>query len=560
MKAVRGRYLLWVLMMLLSSAVIFLSTADAQMVHALLVIMDDAPRTRKLNLVNMKNIGDLLRDVENQHNCQLALDTLRFSHDDNQTQATSENILNWLAVVDPAPDDVVFVYYSGNGGMDTAAARELYLTLQDGNFPRQQIVERIDGLACRLKMLITDTVNFDVIWDKGSTFLRNRNPEALGHLFLEHEGFLNITSASEDELSGGASSGTSEIADEEILQGGWFTYSLIIELYTPHTDRDEDGFLSWDEVFQAARDETIELSGHHSEWFSEGLTRKFERIGQQTQRPVYYGELPRPIKATAARTLHALLVSMEESLDMDEDSVMKARDEIEWLLDDLAETTHCNVNTVHLFASESEATPVRVQQWLEAVRPAPDDVVFFYYIGDGTADENGELYLNLLDNEKIPRKAIAESMQNLGCRLKILITDSGSQGPRVTEPVDFLARRYRANLSNGVLRAEMFKHLFFEHEGFLNLTAATEGEFALKNKNGRLFTQALVYAIYKFDDYRSPFLFWADVFKLTRQKTIDLFHEAASELPNDLKQQLRTSGVESQRPKFYGELPERIQR
>ena len=559
MKAVSGRYLFGVLTVLLSAIVIFTAPADAQTVHALLVIMDDAPRTRKLNLINMKNIGDLLRDVENQHNCTLALDVLRFSHKDSQTQATRKNILSWFAAVDPAPDDVVFVYYSGSGGMDKAAARELYLTLGDGNFPRQQIVERIDGLACRLKMLITDIVNFDVIWDKGSTFLRSRNPEALGHLFLEHEGFLNITSASENELSGGASFGTSEIADEKIRHGGWFTYALIKELYTPHTDSDEDGFLSWDEVFQEARDETIRLSAHHSAWFSEGLTRKFERIGQQTQRPIYYGELPRPVEATAARTLHALLVSMEESLDMDEDSVTQARDEIEWLLDDLVETTHCKVNVTHLFATEGEATLVRIQQWLEDMRPDQDDVVFFYYIGDGTSDENGELYLNLLGNEKIPRKAIADSMQNLGCRLKIFITDAGSQGPPVTKPVDFFASRYRANLSNGVLRAEMFKHLFFEHEGFLNLTAATEGEFALKDKNGRLFTQALVYAIYKFDDYRSPFMSWADVFKLTRQQTIDLFHAGASKLPNDLKVQLRTSGVESQRPKFYGELPVRIQ-
>ena len=95
------------------------------------------------------------------------------------------------------------------------------------------------------------------------------------------------------------------------------------------------------------------------------------------------------------------------------------------------------------------------------MQPAPDDVVFLYYIGDGTADENEELHLDLLDNEKIPRKAIADSMRNLACRLKILITDAGSQGPPVTAPVDFFANRFRANLSNGVSRAEMFKHLPF---------------------------------------------------------------------------------------------------
>jgi hypothetical protein len=547
------------LILLLGSAVVCPSTAKAQTVHALLVIMDDAPRTRELNLVNMKNIGDLLRDVEAEYNCPLTLDVLRFSSDDNQAQATSENILKWLAAVRPAPDDVVFVYYSGRGGMDKTVARQLYLTLQDGNFPRQQIVEGIDRLECRLKMLITDTVSFDVIWDNISTFWGGSS-KALGHLFFAHEGFLNITSASEGELSGGASLDRSERSDEEIKHGGWFTYALIEEIYTDHTDTNEDGFVSWEEVFQAARAKTIDLFWRTEGSFSEGLARKFERIGQQTQRPIYYGELPRRIGATESQTLHALLVSMEENLLDTGDSVMKARDEIEWLLDDLAETANCPVNITHLFASEGEATPDRIQQWVQDVRPARDDVVLLYYIGDGTADENGELYLDLFDNEKISRKAIADSLHKLTGRLKIFITDAGSQGPPVTEPVDFLANRYRANVSNGVSRAEMFKPLFFEHEGFLDLTAATEGEFAFGNSEGRLFTQALVHAIYKYEDYRSPFMSWADVFKLTRQKTIDLFHAEASEFPDEMKQQLREKQVESQRPKFYGELPRRIER
>ena len=557
MKAVRGRYLLAVLTVLLSSMAIYTAAADTQTVHALLLIMDDEPRTRKLNLVNMKNIGELLQNVEVEYNCLLTLDVLRFSHDDSQAQATGENILNWLAAVDPAPDDVVFVYYSGEGGIDTAAARELYLTLRDGNLPRKRIVEAIEQLECRLKMLITDTVSFDAMWSHRTNFIGGSTSGALGHLFFAHEGFLNITSASEGELSGGASASSGQISDENILHGGWFTYSLIMEIYSSSTDQNGDGFVSWEKVFQAVRDDTISFSEHAANWFSNGLTRKYERLGQHAQRPIYYGKLPRRIGATAApQTLHVLLVSMEKNLDI-ENPLIQARDEIEWLLNDVAETANCNVNTTHLFASQGEATPTQIQQWLQRVRPARDDVVLFYYIGDGTADENGKLYLDLLDNEKIPRKAIGESMQQVACRLKILITDAGSHGPPVTEPVDFLASRYSAELDKAVSHAKMFRHLFFQHEGFLDLAAATEGEFALEDSNGRLFTQALVHTIY---DYRRHFISWADVFKLTRQKTRDLFHAKASEFPDEMKQQLREKRVESQRPRFYGELPRRIER
>ena len=558
MKAVRGICLFGLLTVLLNALVIFTAPADAQTIHALLVIMDDAPRTRELNRVNLKNMEALLQDVKNQNNVHLTLDMLRFSSHASQAQATGESILKWLQAVQPDSDDVVCVYYSGKGGMDTAAAPERYLTLQDGNFPRQRIVEAMARLECRLKMLITDTVSFDVIWHGRYSSIGSRNPEALGHLFLKHEGFLNIMSASEGEVSGGASSRTNKLADEEFQQGGWFTYALIIAMYTSHTDENVDGFVSWEEVFWNAREETIDISGYAAGSFSDGLARKYQRIGQQTQRPIYYGELPKRIGAPGGPTLHALLVSMEESLLDTDDPVMKARDEIEWLLDDLAETTHCHVNVTNLFASEGESTPERIQQWVQGMRPGRDDVVFFYYIGDGTTDENGEPYLELLDDEKISRNAIAESLQQLQGRLKIFITESGSQGPPVTDPVDFLARPYRAEVSNGVSRAEMFKHLFFEHEGFLNLTAATEGEFAFGDSNGRLFTQAFVHAIYKYADYRPFFISWADVFKLTRQKTMDLFHAKASEFPyemHEMKEQLKAKGVESQRPKLYGELP-----
>ena len=552
MKVVKELYVLTVGMLIFVAAVVFTPAAGAQTIHAMLIVMNDTPLTQKLNETNLVRVASHLEEIKDELGCDLTMKEFYASHPDREHYATGKNILKWLETVRPAPDDIVFVYYSGDGETHHKT-QERSLTLQDGGFPRRQLAEGIEALPCRLKILITDIFSFDapVFVSYHPHF---HTTEAYGPLFLEHEGFLNITSASEGELSGGTTGSWSGCS--------WFTRSLLDEITAP-TDFNEDSFIAWEEIFQGARGNTMTLFNFASAHFSEGLKRKLSRIGQQSQNPKYYGQLPRRIGTDArpaadVQTLHALFVI----LDKDRFRLV-SMEMIESLLEDVVETTNCNLKKTYLFASKREMTSERILQWLAEMRPGRDDVVFLYYNGHGYANkESRQLHLNLLDNEHFLRNVIALPMRGLACRLKILITDSESHGPPITEPFNVFENLYRSvNGNKSLSREDAYTHLFFEHEGFLNLTAATEGEYAFADFEGGWFTRSFVQTIYAFHELDSDFdafISWEEVFQRARQKTMALFSEKAPEASHEITQQLRAAGIRSQRPKYYGELPKRI--
>ena len=564
--------------LILCIAAVATSATEAQTIHAMLIVMNDTPHTQELNTINLRKVTRYLTEIKHELGCNLTVDSFHPLHADSEYTASrknlltwlrvldlapddvvfdehpasSENLLTWLKAVDPAPDDVVFVYYSGDGEIDNET-QELSLTLQDADFPRKRLAETIGELPCRLKMFITDTFSFNASIST-LTFRRRdfHSTDAYRPLFLEHEGFLNITSAREGELSGGPT--------HSGIRGSWFTDALL-DATTDFQDFNGDGFVSWKEVFKLAQAKTGSLFNHASKDFSEGLKRKLFRIGQQNQRPKYYGQLPRRIRtgappATDTQTLYALFVILDKQR-----SYLNGMTAMEWLLEDVVETTDCNFEKTHLFASKQEMTAANIQQWLKALRPGRDDIVFLYYNGDGHGGKDRELYLELLDDENFRRKAIVEAMEQLACRLKILVTDSGSQGTPVPEPLDVFESLYRPKGENrSLFREQAYTHLFFEHEGFLNLTAATEGERAFEDLNGGWFTRSLVKAIYEFHELDSNFDFfisWLEVFQRTRQRTMEVFHTEAPDMDYVMQQKLRAEGVRSQRPKYYGELPKR---
>lgn len=111
----------------------------------------------------------------------------------------------------------------------------------------------------------------------------------------------------------------------------------------------------------------------------------------------------------------------------------------------------------------------------------PEDTVYIHFSGHGVIPDpaSGEQFLNFVDESMLSRDEWAKSIAALPCRLKIFITDCCS-----SYPPEFI-------IAEGDERVEPWKNLyslFLEHEGFVNITAASPGQFALGSANGGFLT------------------------------------------------------------------------
>ena len=248
-------------------------------------------------------------------------------------------------------------------------------------------------------------------------------------------------------------------------------------------------------------------------------------------------------------TLHALLFGNTSDPDVGIPIKESIDDMTVFLRDEVKEVLKCTLN---LDVWDADAAPIdskRLLDWINTLQTQDDDIVFVYYAGHGGADpETRELYLTLSDDADLPRKQLATALKALPCRLKILLTDSGSSGPMATEtPEDTAgdAIHRRGTTSTPSLWPATFRHLFLQHEGFLNLTAATEGEDAYAIKEAAFFTTAFLSAIRGYaDENADGFVSWEEVFHVTRSGTISTGTAFFTD--------------KTQRPKYYGELPKRM--
>ena len=203
---------------------------------------------------------------------------------------TRDNILGWIKEVQPGRDDVVFVYFSGHGGAAKTETKDMYIFL-DGSTKlyRKEIVKAMESIECRLKILVTDACSAGPLVDKPDVVV---SPDidldtALHNLFFEHEGFLNISSASEGEKAVG-----------DNTQGSYFTASLvdsiIVGVESKKLDSNPlDGFVSWEEVFELAKEITQERFDVGFPLLPKLKRDEMEKAGQTTQTPKYFGELPK---------------------------------------------------------------------------------------------------------------------------------------------------------------------------------------------------------------------------------------------------------------------------
>ena len=196
----------------------------------------------------------------------------------------------------------------------------------------------------------------------------------------------------------------------------------------------------------------------------------------------------------------------------------------------------------------------QVVQWVRDLQSKGEDTILIYYSGHGSMDAVGTHILNFdpeVTNDFVARDGLRDSLKQKQGRLKMLITDTCSN--RVQTPPS-IAHVYAKVQSR---ERQYTKNLFLEHSGFLDITAASKGQYAWGNNEiGGYFTVSLIGSFTaEADANRDRFLSWKEVFDVTHSKTQKLFSETTFLLHNQRK--LDGIGQTSQKPTAH-ELPKRL--
>ena len=242
-----------------------------------------------------------------------------------------------------------------------------------------------------------------------------------------------------------------------------------------------------------------------------------------------------------AQKVHALLVIMDDDLDL-RHIVDANRLNVKKMLQLL------DVNPETWQADERRINPNHISEWIRNRQVSPEDTIFVYYSGHGHIDNKDRQYLNLdVQNAaySLLRKDLADELLRKNCRLKMLITDTCSN--RV-ETSPSIAKSAGAVVSR---KQRYAKDLFLKHKGFLNITAASPGQYAWGNNQiGGYFTAALIQSFTASSDTdKDGFLSWKEVFLATRNDTQSFFSQATF-LPSE-ERKVNEIGQTTQTPIAY---------
>ena len=297
MKDMTRILLLASLVLLCLSSTMF--SAEARTVHALLVIMDydhTAPEG-EVGIgpgctAGQFYVEDFLTSLE--PTLAVKITTLWSS----TGTAKFAQIEQWLVSVQPGSDDVVFVYYAGHGGMENWETKRTYFCTLDDVYPRRDmVVNSIKNytVGARLQILVTDCCSNTsepppVQVEKASALL---SQQVLADLFLRHTGFLHITGATEGQFSFITVPSLADLEEIPRSQwrsegfGGWFIRHLL-DAIDEVPDANNDGFVSWTEVFESTVAKTEGRFSRTKPYLSDDIKRDLERLRITSQTPKAY--------------------------------------------------------------------------------------------------------------------------------------------------------------------------------------------------------------------------------------------------------------------------------
>lgn len=233
-----------VLLFVMCGCLLLASSADAQTVHTLLVVMDADMDIGPGMTVNRHKFDSGIASIDRVY------PTNKTVYLSSRNETTKANVLQWVNNVRPSLDDVVLVYYTGHGGMMSQTDRRTFLYLSDGSLFRAELAAAIQAKSCRLKLLITDCCSSYPMETQGNRPLAaGYAVETVGksfirNLFGEHQGFLHVNGATEGQYGWA-----------HLRSGSHFTVSLL-EAISSDSDTNRDGFVGWGEVFELAKEGT----------------------------------------------------------------------------------------------------------------------------------------------------------------------------------------------------------------------------------------------------------------------------------------------------------------
>lgn len=242
--------------------------AQAETLHALLVIMDADQHVGGAARSNAREVRRLLTQIQDETSLQVETQTLLSS----QHQARKVKLTEWLDTRRVADEDVLFVYFTGQGGF----AREKEIVyLQNGGISATNLAAQIQNTdTCRLKLLITDRCDAALKLPPENQHRHEAPASQLKTLFEKHEGVLHLTSTTDKEPGWG---------DENT--GGLFTHALL------HTIQSETGSASWRDIFHETRQEVKTTFKRAYSDLSNPIKTDLKNKGIDSQTPQAY-QLP----------------------------------------------------------------------------------------------------------------------------------------------------------------------------------------------------------------------------------------------------------------------------
>ena len=282
----RTKHPLYLTLLLCSLLLAYTSVADAQKVHACLILLGNDPDQNFITSVRINEdamIG-LMEIVSRNADVHMTLmksepgrrGEVRNTHLVN-TETRAEDFPKQLGIIKPAQvtewvrnlkvgaSDTIFVYFNGHGKMDRYGRHQLLFD-KTKRLARNVLLEALQEKPCRLKLLITDTCSEvsrgthpaggDYLAQYGDT---EAKPQFYArNLFLEHTGSLDITATSPEIRT----DSDTDKAFGDAKVGGFFTYALTNAL-VPTADTNRDDFLSWEEAFAETQAGTKQLCENH---------------------------------------------------------------------------------------------------------------------------------------------------------------------------------------------------------------------------------------------------------------------------------------------------------